>query len=306
VSVCPLPSHVHSNNTASFSIFIDRETGVEKWHCFGCGLRGDVVDIIGYAKIPGYDPIKAEHIKAAVSLLRAGYEMSPTDHKPQTKKTLPPDLYRMFPLGDKVIEYGKTRGLTADTLEAFGVGQADKNTLVAALERLGENASWVTNRTYMTLPTFHFGALMMIKLRDISARSKGRFIAMPGSAPGLFGFSNIYNKSFPIAIVKGEIPVMVLWQRGIEHVAAPTAGEGMIDEKWKVFVSYATNRIVIGDNDPQKVKDKLAAAYVKRCHVFGAKLHFPPEEHHDVDDWVLSDPRAMDTIRQWLYEGVHL
>lgn len=42
---CPF----HSENTPSFTIFTGN-SGVEKYHCFGCGVSGDVLDFVGAIK----------------------------------------------------------------------------------------------------------------------------------------------------------------------------------------------------------------------------------------------------------------
>jgi DNA primase len=41
IACCPL----HAENTASFTIFNGRD-GVERFHCFGCNERGDVLDFV--------------------------------------------------------------------------------------------------------------------------------------------------------------------------------------------------------------------------------------------------------------------
>ncbi|RPJ36196.1 MAG: hypothetical protein EHM35_08530, partial [Planctomycetaceae bacterium] len=68
VIVCPLPMHAHHSNTPSFSIF-ENFNGVQYFECHGsCGLRGDVVDLVGYLFIPGYDDHNPAHICRALDL----------------------------------------------------------------------------------------------------------------------------------------------------------------------------------------------------------------------------------------------
>jgi hypothetical protein len=304
VIVCPLPFHAHANHTPSFSIYYTKD-GTERWHCWGsCSRRGDIIDMVGYMAFgERYDPNSSRDVLAAVCKLREGYQPCPPDPQKSRKvEQLPYNLWKLFPLGERVIEYGRKRGLSPETLRAFGVGQADGETLGAAMESVGLEP-WQTDKVYMTIPTFHFGTVLMIKLRWIDAPGKKqRFIAFPGSRPGLFGFQDVFNTTSPIAIVKGEIPKMVLWERGIIAAAAPTAGEGQIDDSWGVFTSAARNSIVIGDNDPEKVAEQLATAYERRCKVFRGKLYFPPPEFHDLDEWVLADKSAISTIRSWMHE----
>jgi hypothetical protein len=303
VIVCPLPFHPHANNSPSFSIYTTTD-GIERWHCWGnCNRRGDIIDMIGYTtQGEAYNETSKNDVLAAITTLRTGYKVCPPAPTKTTgkRKNLPYDLWKAFPLGDKVIAYGKKRGLKPETLEAFGVGQADEKSLARALEMVGEEP-WKTDRIYMTMPTFHFGTLKMIKMRWIDAPGKKqRFMAFPGSAPGIFGFSDIFNVTEPLAIVKGEISKMVLWERGLENVGAPNVGESAMDETWGVWTRASRNVITIGDNDPEKVAVKLAVAYERRCRIFRSKLYFPPNQFHDVDDWLLGDKAALDQIKRWL------
>jgi len=273
--------------------------------CHGsCQKAGDVIDLIGFATIgENYNPANSRDVSQAMLNLTSGYKVCPPVISKTTRRPeLPGEIWKMFPLGKEVIEYAATkRGLTEDTLRAFGIGQVNGDLLSQAFELLGEKTTWKYDRIGMTIPTFHFGTLTMVKIRWIDAQKKGRFINLPGSSPGLFGFNDVFNATGPIVIVKGEIPKMVLWQRGITAAAAPTAGEGQVDDSWGVWTRYSSNAIVIGDNDPEAVMEKLSDAYAKRCSVFGAKLYLPPPQHKDVDDWILGDPTAMDQIRKWMY-----
>jgi len=71
--VCPLPMHQHSNNTPSFSIYWLK--GQQWWMCHGfCNLSGDVIDLVGYLKIPGYDPSQKGMVSQAMTLLDEKYD----------------------------------------------------------------------------------------------------------------------------------------------------------------------------------------------------------------------------------------
>jgi len=304
VIVCPFPFHSHVNHTPSFGVFTDRG-GYEAWSCFGCDRKGDVIDLIGYMSIGvQYNPHSPGDVSKAIEMLIKGYKLSPPEDiasRPRPK-TLSYDLWKAFPLGDRVIEYAKARGLTAETLQAYGIGEANYEVLKDAISSSGGKADWVRPEDlWMTLPTFHHGKLMGIKMRNINATGKrNRFISFPGSQAGLFGMTNVFNTSSPIVIAKGEISTMNLWQRGIQHVAAPNCGEGMVDLKWGVWTNWSERAIIIGDNDPEEIKSKLSKAYAKRCETFRAKLYFPPNKYHDVDNWLLDDPGAINEIQGWL------
>jgi hypothetical protein len=285
--VCPLPQHVHHHRTPSFSIFVTPD-GKQRWKCHGnCRAEGDVVDLIGFMQIPGYRPKDGEHVKQAITLLSGGTPINPP--RPETTKApvLANSLYKRYlPAGEQVVEYAKSRGLQPETLEKFAIGQN------------------VTSANWMTMPTLHGNRLMGIKMRNLNARTKkDRFISVPGSITGLFGYNFIADTTQPVAIVKGEIPVMVLSQVGILS-GAPTGGEGSYynHEELLRSLAFARKRIVIGDNDKDpEVREKMKLAAQRRGNIFRADVFFPPDPFCGIDDWVLAKPEeAVPVIRAWL------
>ncbi len=56
VACCPF----HSEDTGSFTIFPGND-GVERFHCFGCGERGDVMDFV--------QKIKGVNLPEAIKIL---------------------------------------------------------------------------------------------------------------------------------------------------------------------------------------------------------------------------------------------
>jgi len=303
VQLCPLPFHVHVNNTPSFSIYTNAE-GRQLWRCHGsCQAYGDAVDLVGYLKLGrGYDPHNPDHVWEAAKALMEGYKPSPPTTRVHKKKhDIPNDLWKSFPLRQEVIDYAGKRGLELKTLEAFGVGQVTDAELMPLMKSAGTDLhDW--GRVFMTLPAFHYGRLMGIKLRSIGATNKRfRFMVIPGTQDALFNLNAVYSVQEPVLIVKGEISAMNAWQRGFTHVAAPTCGEARINPDWKFFVSWAKKRVYIGDNDSERVEKILEKKTIERLDVLNAELHRPPPEFGDLDDWLLGDPGAVATIKEWLW-----
>jgi len=288
VIVCPLPQHVHHHRTPSFSIFTT-PSGKQRWKCFGnCSLEGDVVDLAGWLFMGnGYDPKDGEKVKQALTLLTAGTQINPP--KPETTKapTLSNGLYKLYlPVGEAVVEYARKRGLTRETLERFSVGQSN------------------TSVTWMTMPAIHGERLMGIKMRNLNAKSKrDRFMSAAGSVDGLFGYNFINGTHEPVAIVKGEIPVMVLSQFAI-LACAPTGGEGSYYKHEELLypLAFAAKRIVIGDNDQDpEVREKMQLAARRRGEIFRSPVFFPPEPYTGIDDFVLAEPEvAVPLIKSWM------
>ncbi len=282
VIVCPLPMHVHHHNTPSFSIFTAR--GMQWWRCHGsCNLEGDVVDLVGYLRVPGYDKRDPDKIRQAVNLLDDRYEVVIPQPEPEIK--LAGNEWKLFlPPGPEVIEYAHRRGLNDDTIERFKIGQSGN---------------------CMTMPCFEEELLVGIKMRNIRACDREhRFFMFPGSHIGLFNYDKVEFEQGLVFIVKGEIPCMLMDQLGF-LACAPTAGEGSgksAIRRWNTALALLA-RIIVGDNDaPGR---ELAH---KRATLFGADLYFPPDRYKDLDQWILAEGEAAvaelkrwqsDTITKW-------
>jgi hypothetical protein len=287
--VCPLPTHIHKHRSASFSIFTTSE-GFQKFRCHGasCGKEGDVIDLIGYISFGNsYNPKSGEDVQRALALLTGHTRINPPKQETTKAPTLSNGLYKLYlPAGAEVVAYGKKRGLTEETLTRFSVGQAR------------------TSTTWMTMPALHGNKLMGIKMRNLNAKDKrDRFRSADGSVAGLFGYNFVNGTTQPVAIVKGEIPVMLLSQFGI-LACAPTGGEGSYYKHEELLypLAFAKTRIVIGDNDADRdVREKIHLATQRRASIFQAKMYLPPDPFTGVDDWLLAKPEeALLAIRGWL------
>ena len=275
VIVCPLPFHVHYNNTPSFSIYW--QDGYQHFNCHGnCNLKGDVIDLMGYLKIPNYDYKNPRMVSRSLDLLENKF-VPQIVIQPKIVKLKGSEWIDFVPPGAEVMAYARTRGLTPETLKKFNIGQSGNS---------------------MSIPTFHEKKLIGIKMRNIHARSKcGRFWAFEGSRAGIFNFDAVAYKSVPLLMVKGEIPVLLLDQYGIT-ACAPTGGEGSWCEDWLLALEMNSPRIVVGDNDaPGRILGE------KRASLLRAQLKFPPEQYQDIDKWILADRNAIEEIRAWLKEA---
>jgi hypothetical protein len=293
VIVCPLPQHKHSSHTPSFSIFTDIH-GVQRWRCHGsCSLRGDVIDLIGYKRIPGYNPGRKEDVGRAVTLLETGQDISIPVKNTQRASTLADDLWKQFvPAGPEALEYLARRGISAETAERFGYGQLTTSPEGYALEPY---------TTWLTMPTFTGARLTKIKMRNIySTDKRNRYKALSGSVIGIHNLNAVKEKSAPVLIVKGELSVALLSQYGI-LACAPNAGEGATEEWMYLALVFSRKRVVIGDNDPEPIMKQTRLLLEKRAHMLHADARLPPEQYHDIDDFVNAEPEvAIPMIRDWM------
>lgn len=280
--VCPMPAHMHHRNTPSFSIFHDRE-GFERFKCHGnCGLEGDVVDLVGYLEVAGYDPKDNKSFLQAVARLQ-GKEMEvyiPATGRERATLALSPNAWREhYPAREAGIRYLKSRGLTEETIETYKLGQKGSN--------------------YVSFPAFEQGILVNLKYRRI-AGSGLRYFEEKGSRKSLYGYDDIAYKGDPIIITKGHIPTLLLLQRGILSTNI-TAGENAHLSEWWPQMALASHRVYVGDNDTDPtVREKMQAFARQRALDIRAEVKFPPEEYKDLDDWILGDPGALEIIKSWI------
>jgi DNA primase len=272
VILCPLPGHVHHNHTPSFSIYTGRDQ-VQRFECHGsCGKRGDVIDLVGYLEIPGYDDKDYDQVAMAVSLLQSGYQLRlPTPEKPSVLS--PARHLAYLPPGEEAIAYGATRGLMADTLRLFQVGQ---------------------DRSWFTIPAFKFGQLFAIKKRSMLDSPQVRYMAEKGSTNGIFNHDQVYLARETVFLLKGEIPVMLFAQYGFKACSL-IGGESSWDEALPGVLSLADKIVIVGDND-----EAGRVSVARRLLRFRNKTDvlFPPAEFKDIDAWLLADEHnALRAIR---------
>ena len=277
VIVCPLPFHPHYHNTPSFAIGIGKD-GFDRFYCHGaCGKEGDVIDLVGYMNIPGYDGRDPDLIARAVSFLTNSIPMSVAT--PQyVQSQLSNNAWRQYPVGSEALEYARLRGLTPATVEKFHLGQKGTYALM--------------------IPVFCEGVLHAIKFRRISGPGV-RYWSEKGSRKALFNVDNCMWKEEPVLILKGEIAVMLLDQLGF-NACCLTGGEGARVEEWKHYLSFATRRILVGDNDTNmETRHKMQLISAKRAEQWNAEIRFPPEQFKDIDEWILKEDSALEVIRGW-------
>ena len=284
--VCPLPTHQHHNYTPSFSIFW---TGNRwRWNCHGnCNKQGDVIDLVGYMQIPGYDPRNKQKLAEAISVLTGrGYEPSAPKPPKQADSRLAPDRWREFyPPSEATVEYAKARGISETVLKQFKIGTRE----------------WIDPRiTWMTIPTFHDSRLVGIKMRNIG---KGpRYRGVGGSRRGLFNYDGVKHRPGRVFVVKGEIAAMVMLSLGL-NACAPTGGEGMRMTDNLIRALALADVIVVGDNDPDpdphvKFREETRKLAKRRARELNGDVFFPPDQYKDIDDWIIEDPNAIEALKR--------
>lgn len=182
VGLCPF----HKEKTPSFHVSAERGT----WHCFGCGEGGDMFSFI--EKIDGVD------FKTALTMLaeKAGVQiisMRGSDEGTSKKDRLREVMQRAGQwYAEKIkdspaLEYAQKRGLSAETIQKWGIGYAPDGwrTLLEALTNEGFSIEELLSAGLIKEAdgkpgTYYdrFRDRLMFPIRDIS----GRVVAFTGRA----------------------------------------------------------------------------------------------------------------------------
>lgn len=280
--LCPLPDHTHTNYTPSFSVFFS--DGKQRWRCHGCGRSGDVIDLVGYLHVPGYEHDEPQKVKTAINLLTGGgYSVQPVLPPPPEPTALYQGTWKAYlPPGEAALRYMATRHIS-DVGAHHYLGQLDE-----------------AHARYLTIPCFHDGVLQGIKLRLIEGQGT-RYKSIKGSRGGLFNHDWVREAAGTVFVVKGEIAAMVMESFGYS-ACAPTTGENGDVSPFITALVKASRIVVVGDNDAH-VNSQVRMSTQRRAAVLGAELIYPPECFKDVDEWLLAEPvTAREALNKYVEE----
>ena len=120
---CPF----HNEKTSSFSVSRQKQF----YHCFGCGEHGNAISFL--MKYEGLDFTSAVEKLAQENGLQVRYEGNPVKRNPEAPRLVDlmgkaQEYYRSkLQTNPSALKYITDRGLTAETIEKFGIGFAPDN-----------------------------------------------------------------------------------------------------------------------------------------------------------------------------------
>ncbi|HKS76810.1 MAG TPA: toprim domain-containing protein [Terriglobales bacterium] len=224
------------------------------WKDFNGGASGDMLELWVQCRALSI----AEAMREAKQFLGVQDTM-PRREMPTYKR--PAKAKRQAPQG-ALAEWFTNRGITEATLEAFRVGEQDRNGVLYAL-----------------FPYIREGELVNVKYRNITDKKDMR--QEGGAEPCLFGWHLIDPKKRGIAITEGELDAMSLHQVGIPALSV-NAGAGnhqWIDNDWnrlerfsEIYLCYDNDEA--GQKGAKEVANRLG---LDRCKV----VTFPKKDAND-------------------------
>ncbi len=308
VGLCPF----HNEKTPSFSV--SRENGF--FHCFGCGVGGDVITFI--KRIENLDYVDAVKFLAQ----RAGMEI-PEDNKSEGLSKLKNRIYeanreaaRFYhkqlyaPSGQNALEYLRKRQLSEKTIIHFGLGYSPPSRfeLVNYLKDKGFTSSELiaanlANQSKKGNPFDRFSDRVMFPIIDL----RGNVLAFGGrimsdikpkylntsdtpvfsKSRNLFALQFAKNKANgQLILVEGYMDVIALHQAGFENAVA-TLGTALTQEQAMVIKRYCDEVVICYDADEAGQKATARAISILRPTGLNIKILTVPNGK-DPDEYIKS------------------
>jgi DNA primase len=295
VGLCPF----HLEKTPSFHVDPERRT----YKCFGCGEGGDVFTWI--EKREGLTPAEALNTLAE----RAGVELTrraPEERKLEDRLLQANDAAAFYfrqalrgtPRGKTVAEYLAKRGITPESIDAFGIGYApdERDSLLAYLKKKGfsEDESVAAGLIFKNERGLfdRFRDRLMVPIRD----RRGRAIAFGGRAmrpdqQGKYVNSTqtlLFNKSATLygldrasaairkegtaVIVEGYFDTIACHQAGFANVVA-SMGTALTEDQYRVLNDMKIERAIVafdGDAAGQRSAESRGRELLSALSRFGS------------------------------------
>ena len=283
MGLCPF----HNEKTPSFSV----HPGRQMYHCFGCGVSGDV-----FSFLMEYDRLSFQEAVARLAE-RAGISVPQEDDSEEERKKRSERsrlleiqkeaakyyLFRLYsPEGKLAMQYLKNRGLSDETIKNFGLGYADKRSgLYPYLKKKGFSDAllkesglfvWEEKRSQMSEK---FWNRVMFPIMDVNRRvigfggrvmgdAKPKYLNSPETklfdkSRNLYGlYAAKVSRKKSVIICEGYMDVISLHQAGFTNAVA-SLGTALTSQQTALLRRYTSDVYLLYDSDEAGVKAALRA-----------------------------------------------
>lgn len=269
MGLCPF----HNEKTPSFSV----NEGKQFYHCFGCGKSGDVINFVSdYYKLPFMEAVEKLASEHGIKLPERRSRGPKIDYDKYHGINAKAARFFYNSLGtrnNKGLAYLKSRGLTKETITAFGLGYAppsgralvehlrsegvsDEDMLKLGLANQGRDGLYDKFRDRVMFPIIS----TQDKVIGFGGRAIGdykpKYLNSPESEiflkkNNLFGL-NLTKKEIDreqkAIIVEGYMDMISLWQNGVKNVAA-SLGTALTLNQARLLCRYSKNVVLSYDSD---------------------------------------------------------
>ncbi len=277
MGLCPF----HSEKTPSFSVNESKQF----YHCFGCGKSGDVIGFVQeYYRIPFVDAVEKLATENGIKLPErrsSGPKIDYDKYHGINAKAARFFYNSLGTRGNKGLAYLKKRGLSKETITAFGLGYAppgghalvdhlrsegvsDEDMLKLGLASKGSNGLYDKFRDRVMFPIIS----TQDKVIGFGGRAIGdykpKYLNSPESEiflkkNNLFGL-NLTRKEIDrenrAIIVEGYMDMISLYQNGIRNVAA-SLGTALTINQARLLCRYSKNIVLSYDSDSAGINAAL-------------------------------------------------
>ncbi|MBQ9272833.1 MAG: DNA primase [Mogibacterium sp.] len=277
MGLCPF----HNEKTPSFSVNESKQF----YHCFGCGKSGDVIGFVQeYYKLPFVEAVEKLATENGIKLpeRRSSGPKIDYDKYHGINAKAARFFYNSLGIrGNKGLAYLRKRGLSNDTITAFGLGYApasghalvdhlraegvsDDDMLKLGLANKGSNGLYDKFRDRVMFPIIS----VQDKVIGFGGRAIGdykpKYLNSPESEiflkkNNLFGL-NLTKKEIDreqrAIIVEGYMDMISLYQNGVKNAAA-SLGTALTVNQGRLLCRYSKNIVLSYDSDQAGIKAAL-------------------------------------------------
>ena len=276
-ALCPF----HKEKSPSFTV--NDEKGF--FHCFGCAAHGDAIGfIMNFEGVTYPEAVERLAIEAGLPVPKMTREAEESERKRHTLEDAVALAARWFaeqlatPAGTEARDYLRDRGLSAETIEQFGVGFAPnlREALKAALIRQGLPEAMLVEAGLLSVPDSgapydRFRGRLMFPIKN----AQGKIVAFGGrilasaetnrtakylNSPEtplfkkgelLFAYdvaARLARDAGTIIVAEGYMDVIALHQAGFTHAVAPL-GTAITEAQLRLLWRAASEPTLCLDGD---------------------------------------------------------
>lgn len=277
MGLCPF----HSEKSPSFSV----NEGKQFYHCFGCGKSGDVIGFVQeYYKLPFMEAVEKLASENGIKLPErrtSGPKIDYDKYHGINAKAARFFYNALSIRGNKGLAYLRKRGLSNETITAFGLGYApasghalvdhlrkegvsDEDMLKLGFANQGREGLYDKFRDRVMFPIINtqdkvigFGgrAIADIKPKYLNSPESEIFL----KKNNLFGL-NLTRKEIDreqrAIIVEGYMDMISLYQNGVKNVAA-SLGTALTINQARLLCRYSKNIVLSYDSDSAGINAAL-------------------------------------------------
>ncbi len=310
-AICPF----HAEKTPSFIVSPERQI----WHCFSCGKGGDIFKFLMEKEGMEFkDALEYLAKKAGVILNTKTIKKDGRDRLFEVNLKAQEFFHYILTkhkLGEQALEYLHKRGLSGDTIEAFGIGYAlnswesltkfllKRKFTVAELVNAGvavesNRGCYDRFRGRITFPLIDQKDKIVAFSGRVLGGGEPKYINTPQTqifdkSQFLFGIQRSKGeiKAKNVAIlVEGEMDVIMSYQSGIKNVVA-SKGTALTDGQIELLKKYTENLLICFDTD--LAGDSAARRGIEMADTAGMNMKvIEVKGGKDPAEMALSDPES--------------